>query len=686
MNPLYINHGKQFFLHERCRHDLNVVAALLGGSQIYRDSGSECPQNSSDWDGALVLATKLDIVALVNDHRQMLVDMFDITREECPHLRVPDPSSEKWDSFDAVRFVGFTSAGIRKSVKILSREHCLGPKMALNILSFKDKRVFEGSLPQATMYYRIHQATRLEDGLCILHDQWIFKPDPSFCVHGNDISPTSFGITADLLVSGIWLFGETSCGQLIQTRLLQQYAAASNKHATLDSFARFHRFSDSHRKWLGDRLAALNTSIPIPINCGCVYTSNQFAYGSTTYVHSKLPPQRYSRIRCLPSDLRLSHNTDNPRSRLTSTLSIFTSNSENYVTTVLSNSVRDSAIKVFCKRSQSQEHEIRGAEQAALFYPQVQIPSISQSGYLLYPFFKGQTEAEHRLSFVHNGRSNRQQLVVILNIELAKAEDMLRAYRQSFQTATEQGNSFEQPIHRFYYARLVNNTRFDEFYSAGIDVHGHFLPMRSFLDMPFKVNGVSYPSFGQIFRDATRLLHPTATSSCPSVFGLGDSHGANIMVSDKDGPDNRRELLYIDYEVAGYHSVMLDLAKPFYLDVFFEMLYADHVYDPPRIEYALDDGIIEITMDACTDRLGQEILNIKRRFLIDPLFQYSRDRGCNLEEHVPQLAYALFSCACLTRNFKRNWDCLFRSLAVGVVLSQATDLEKLWDRCRSLGF
>ena len=686
MDPLYLKRGEQFLLRDHYRYESTIVAALLGGSQIYRDSGSECPQRSSDWDGALVLATKLDITALVNEHRQTLMEMFAITREEYPCLRVPDPSSEIWDSFDAVRFVGFTSAGTRKSVKILSREYFLGSKTALNILSFKDKRIFEGSLPQATMYYRIHQATRLEDGLHILHDQWIFKPDPSFCIHGNDISPTSFGITADLLVSGAWLFGETSCGQLIQIRLLQQYATASNKHATLDSFARSHQFSGSHRKWLGDRLAALNASIPVPIHCSCVYTSNRFAYGSTTYVHSKLSPQMHSRIRCLPPDLRLSCNTDNPCSRPTSTLSIFFSNSDSYVTTMLANSVKDSAIDVFCKRSRFQEQEIRGAEQAALFYPQVQIPSISQSGDVLYPFFRGQTEAEHRLSFIQNGRSNRQQLVLILNIELAKAEDMLRAYRLSFQTTADRESSFLQPIHRFYYTRLVNNTRFNEFYSAGINVHGHLLPMTSFIDMQLKVNGRCYPSIGQISRDATRFLHPTTTSSCPSVFGLGDAHGANIMVPDKGGPNNRRELLYIDYEVAGYHSVMLDLAKPLYLDVFFEMLYADSIHGSPTIEYSLDDGIIKITMDSCTDRLGQEILNIKRRFLIDPLFQYSRDIGCDLEEHVPQLAYALFSCACLTRNFKRDWDSLFRNIAVGVVLSQAADLENLWDCCRSLGF
>lgn len=116
------------------------------------------------------------------------------------------------------------------------------------------------------------------------------------------------------------------------------------------------------------------------------------------------------------------------------------------------------------------------------------------------------------------------------------------------------------------------------------------------------------------------------------------------------------------------------------------MLYADNVQDSPGIEYALEDGVIRITLSACTDRLGQEILNIKRRFLIDPLFQYSRGMGCSLVEHVPRLAYALFSCACLTRNFRGEWDCLFRNIAVGVVLSQAADLDELWACCRSLGF
>ena len=162
------------------------------------------------------------------------------------------------------------------------------------------------------------------------------------------------------------------------------------------------------------------------------------------------------------------------------------------------------------------------------------------------------------------------------------------------------------------------------------------------------------------------------------------------MVSGSRGLDNRRELLYVDYDAAGYHSVMLDLAKPFYNDIFFEVLYADMIEDPTATQYNLNEeaNLIEINMGtACQDQLASGILNIKRRYLMEPLFDsLEGDRSIDLEEHVPQFAYALFSCACLTRDFKGQWASLFRNIAVGVMFSQATNLEGIWACCRMLGF
>ena len=47
------------------------------------------------------------------------------------------------------------------------------------------------------------------------------------------------------------------------------------------------------------------------------------------------------------------------------------------------------------------------------------------------------------------------------------------------------------------------------------------------------------------------------------------------MVSLGNDPPS---LLYIDYEVTGFHTC-LDLAKPIYLDGFFNAAYADLLYD-----------------------------------------------------------------------------------------------------------
>ena len=263
---------------------------------------------------------------------------------------------------------------------------------------------------------------------------------------------------------------------------------------------------------------------------------------------------------------------------------------------------------------------------------------------------------------------------------------MLRAYKQSFLPQAAAEESMKQPIHRFYHTRLTENGKFNDFYSDGIKIRTESIPLASFLRIPVKVNGVIYPSCSEISESAVKNLRRDIAASFPHAFGLGDAHGGNIMISDERGQDNHRTLLYIDYEVAGYHSILMDLAKPFHHDVFFEALYADNIHDTPAIEYHLKDGIISIDFHTVADQLSQQILNIKRRFLIDPIFEFSKTTRYGLEEYIPHLASALFSCACLTRNFRGDWDTFFRNIAIGIVLSQAQDLEGLWACCEMLGF
>ncbi|MDI1486554.1 MAG: hypothetical protein OHK93_005785 [Ramalina farinacea] len=671
---------------------MNIIAALLGGSSVYRPAEGDSGQRSRDWDGALIVARKIDIFTLVNEHRSSLMAMLDIEHEEHPSLQVPSPTIARWNDFDAVRFAGFTNAGKKKSVKILSMESFSSPtNTTLNILSFKDKRIFDSSTPQGKIYHRVRQASRIEDGLCILHDQLIFKAETGFCAHGNDAGVAGFGPTADLLMSGVWIIGDATYGQSIQSRILRCYAAVAGRHATVETMARFPRFSHAHRQWLSDRLLGLNAAIRIPARCECIIGDDVFLFGSNHRVASKIDSKVQCQERRLPPEYQFNKEVVKLLQGPVIQPSIFSSNSTNWTITLAPPQGTDlEAVKLFCKRSNFAQHERAIAEQAAIFYPHIQIPSVAPSGDLLYPHFEGKSEAERRLSFIRAGRSDWRLSASIMEIEMIRAEDMLRAYRRSLEGSIKsESTSGSRPIDRFYHTRLIDNARFKKFYSDGVEIHGRVLPLTTFLSLRLKVNGHFYPSLNEISLQAARVLHPEATSLL-QAFGLGDAHCANVMVSGSRGLDNRRELLYVDYDAAGYHSVVLDLAKPFYNDIFFETLYADLIQDLPAIQYTLNGeaNLIEINMStASQDQLASGILNIKRRYLMEPLFEFlGGDRGGGLGEHIPQFAYALFSCACLARNFKGQWASLFRNIAVGVMFSQAKNLEGIWACCRMLGF
>ncbi|KAL8847763.1 MAG: hypothetical protein Q9221_007211 [Calogaya cf. arnoldii] len=185
MEASYYAIARQFVsLDDNCLEHPTIVAVLLGGSSIYRgrDEGGR-----ADWDGAIIVSKKLDIVQLVNEQRQRsnLMHILGIVEEEHPDLRVPDESSPHWNHFDCVRFAGFDRLQAKRSVKILSLDYFSEAKSSIHILSYKDKRVFEAFKPPGTRFYRVQQATRLEGGLYILHDQWVYTTPPSLCGHQN---------------------------------------------------------------------------------------------------------------------------------------------------------------------------------------------------------------------------------------------------------------------------------------------------------------------------------------------------------------------------------------------------------------------------------------------------------------------------------------------------------------------
>lgn len=237
--------------------------------------------------------------------------------------------------------------------------------------------------------------------------------------------------------------------------------------------------------------------------------------------------------------------------------SVITSNSTTAEITLPAESLGGRVNKIFCKRSQHIQQEFDRAMNAARFGLHVQLPQLTSSGELLYPFFEGMTESELRLSFLQSGRSNLYATETLLYAELVKAEDMLRVYKECLDSNTERPETAGQPIHRFFHSRLVENARFRHFYGGSSNMGGKALSMVEFLEIPWKVNGVVYPSLGEVFCTATDVAHPKSRQSmcCPIVFGFGDAHGANILISSRVSANGGHEILYVDYEAAGFRPL-----------------------------------------------------------------------------------------------------------------------------------
>lgn len=183
------------------------------------------------------------------------------------------------------------------------------------------------------------------------------------------------------------------------------------------------------------------------------------------------------------------------------------------------------------------------------------------------------------------------------------------------------------------------------------------------------------------------MLYPNSPQSmaCPVIFGLGDAHGANVMVSNDVLSNNSRDVLYVDYEVVGFQPIMLDIAKALYIDVFFDTLYMDILPGTPETKYEMAGNLISVDATPIIDDITQAIFDVKRRYLLQPLFNLASNLGLDLENNIPLLSNALLLCATLTRNYSGNPDAFVRNMATGIVLAQAVDLEGFYFGLKSLG-
>ena len=276
-------------LGRRWHSSLNIAGLLVGGSTVYQQIEHGTVDQARDWDSVLVVKSKTDIHKLINtpEERSKLKSVLEIDIEEFTSLGCPGPESPYWGLFDAVRFAGYTRDGVKKSVKILSEEHFSDPDaQGDNILSFKDRRIYEFASADGSTKWRIQQATRVDKHVAILHDDWVYYGKQELCEHGRDIAPTVFGVTADMIMTGLWAFGEENVGTKFVDRLLQHYKRVTGNTIKMNVFARHPRFGNRHRKWTMSRLQA--SDVPKDL-CTCAST--------TLFVNDERRSDRYPSVR-----------------------------------------------------------------------------------------------------------------------------------------------------------------------------------------------------------------------------------------------------------------------------------------------------------------------------------------------------------------------------------------------------
>lgn len=204
----------------------------------------------------------------------------------------------------------------------------------------------------------------------------------------------------------------------------------------------------------------------------------------------------------------------------------------------------------------------------------------------------------------------------------------------------------------FFSERLNNNWRLQMFYGEGaikLPFHGS-LSLSELLSIPLVINASYYPPIHNICETAVK--HLRHHDGDIAILGLGDGHGGNVMVP-KPFLNSHSQLLYVDYEAAGCHSPWLDMAKPLYNDIFFEIFYADllnvDLFVSGVVSVQLKDGLLYINLSLPQSHVTKGLWEIKRRFILEPLIA-SLPLAFTVDWER-RLGHALFCCALQTRNY-----------------------------------
>ena len=596
--------------------------------------------------GVLVVGDKLSICSLLDDEPALSSLLEGLLPHG--HSKPQLPSSDQlWSILDGARIDGSSRiAGPAAGVTLLSLNSFEMPRTSLNILSTGDSRVREQSHSHGSSSLYLYQCSRLSKNMSVVHEPYKFVTQSKMCRFGQ--THAACGPTTNVLLTGQWLYSADGVEDFIKGAIRRYYFVSD----------------DTLNVCSGLKMAGSPGTESTDCVCASCVSHHKVFYTVPNQRYCRLP----ERLRNRCQQLRYSENVSVPVEQ-TQITSPFATNSTFGRFVSLTVPVNEN---VFWKRCRFPQAEIEGSEEAVRFYSLVQRPIRAVTGELLYKYFEGTSQAEIRLLYIKGGRKDTKLRNHILHIELRKVEEVFGASVESFRHHVVEPSP---RIERLYYNRALDgNRRFCDNHRQGIDFYGETVKLSDFLLAPVIVNGHLCPSFSELTQRAETMLQPSAYPQ-GFVFGLADCHGGNVLIENGPEQVGERDILFMDYEYAGFHPAVLDFANAFYIDVFFDILYNHITRETFEVCATFREGKVELEVDLYDDILNAAILEIKLSYLLEPLFDFMERQGLALKQQTDLLASALFMSATSKQTWPQGNDEFFARLAVGVLLSQVESTE-----------
>jgi hypothetical protein len=224
------------------------------------------------------------------------------------------------------------------------------------------------------------------------------------------------------------------------------------------------------------------------------------------------------------------------------------------------------------------------------------------------------------------------------------ADDLLLSIYQRTLAWQPAADFAKAPIHQLFYHRLMGG-RLDRFYpdDAMLTLPDGAARMDEIRRARWVINGVPYAdSLNAIIVNAIERLTPAR--DVPSVIGHGDAHNGNVFFR----PDG---LMYFDPAFAGRHSVLLDLVKPLFHNVFAMWMYfPNEVRSRLRISLRRDGEVWHVDHDYRLHPVRMMFFESKIKRVLHPIVRELQHRGWLDADWRDTLRLALFCCPFLTMN------------------------------------